>query len=120
MSNGELLYVTDSSGSTRQAGSTNEYNFAIALELEELPFLYQYTLFGGARTLGGVSVDFLVWAPFATPVEIIGRYWHRDSSRERYRNAIIQAHFTRDVVEVTEEESESVKEARSFIKRVLK
>ena len=120
MATGELLLIQDSSGSIREADSVNEYNFAIALQLEEIRFLYQFQLFGGHRMAGGVAVDFLVWAPFTIPVEIVGRYWHQNISKERYRKAIIQAYFTHDVVEVTEEQSETVGAARSFIKREIK
>ena len=120
MSNGELLYITDSSGATKRADSINEYNFGIALQLEELEFLFQFSIFGGFRTLGGVAVDFLVWTPFATPVEIVGAYWHQNTSKERFRSSIIRQYFGRDVVEVSEEQSETVEAARSFIKRVIK
>ena len=116
----EPLYITDSSGSIREAGSVNEYNFAIALEKEEIPFLYQFSLFGGHLMAGGIAVDFLAWAPFAVPIEIVGAYWHRNSSKERYRSALITQYFNREPLEVTEEQSETVGDARAFIKREIK
>lgn len=116
----EPLLIQDSSGTVKQADSINEYNFGVALQQENLEFLFQFSIFSGHRSLGGIAVDFLVWAPFAVPVEIIGRYWHRDSSRERYRSAIIQQYFGRDVIEVSEEQSETIGAARSFIKREIK
>ena len=114
------LYITDSSGATKRAGSLNEYNLALALEAEEIQFLYQFTLFGGARTLGGVAVDFVVWIPFITPLEVIGAYWHQNTSRERYRSSIIASYFGVEPIEFSEEETEDVGVARSAIKRKLK
>ena len=119
MSNGEPLLIQDSSGQIRQAKSEDEYIFHLALIAEDLPFLYEFALYGGHLLAGGISVDFLVWTPFATAVEIVGAYWHRNTTRERFRASIITSYFGREPVKIVEEETEDVGAARSAIKAKL-
>ena len=120
MANGELLYITDSSGASKRAGSLNEYNLALALEAEEIQFLFQFQIHGGHRSLGGIAVDFVVWIPFIVPLEVIGKYWHQNSTRERFRSSLITSYFGREPIEFTEEETENVTNARSAVKNKLK
>ena len=114
------LLIQDSSGAIRRAKSEDEYIFHLALIAEDIQFLYEFTLFGGHRTLGGVSVDFLCWIPFATAVEITGAYWHRNTTRERWRTAIITSYFGREPIFIVEEETTDIAAARSAIKAKLK
>ena len=114
------LFITDSSGAVKRAKSENEYVFHIALIAEDIQFLYEFAIFGGRRTLGGVSVDFLCWLPFATAVEITGAYWHRNSTRERWRTSIITSYFGREPIFITEDETTDVSAARSAVKAKLK
>lgn len=120
MSNGEVLIIQDSSGAIKQAKSRNEYILHLGLIAENLEFIYEFEIFGGHRMLGGISVDFAVWAPLITGVELQGAWWHRNSSKERYRAAIISRYFGRPPVYFLEEETEEVEDARSAIKRKLK
>ena len=115
----EALLIQDSSGKIQTAKSEDEYIFHLALIAEDIEFLYEFGLFGGHRTLGGVSIDFLCWLPFATGVEITGSYWHRNSTRERWRTAIITSYFGREPIFITEEETEDIAAARSAIKAKL-
>ena len=116
----DVLLIQDRSGAIKQAKSENEYIFSVALKAEGLSFLYEFALFGGHLTAGGVAVDFVVWAPFLVPVEIIGAWWHRNTSKERYRSSIITSYFGREPVEITEEETEDVGASRAAIKKKLK
>ena len=116
----EALFIQDSSGAIKRAKSEDEYIFHLALIAEQIEFLYEFTLFGGRRSLGGVSVDFLCWLPFATAVEIVGAFWHRNSTRERFRSSIIASYFGRPPIEINEDETTDVASARSAIKRKLK
>ena len=116
----EPLFIQDSSGAIKRAKSENEYIFALALQAEELTFLYEFALFGGQAVAGGVSVDFLVWNPFGTPVEVVGKFWHRNQTRERWRASIIASYFGREPIEITEEETEDIAAARSSVKQKLK
>lgn len=115
----DVLLIQDSSGAIKQAKSEDEYIFAIALKAEGIEFLYEFGLYGGHAMLGGVSVDFLVWIPFSTAVEIQSKWWHRNSTRERWRTAIITSYFGREPVFITEDETKDIASARSAIKRKL-
>ena len=106
--------------SRKQAKSENEYIFSLALKAEGIQFLYEFAIHGGRSTLGGVSVDFIVWIPFTTAVEIKGEYWHRNTTRERWRTSIITRYFGKPPIEITEEETEDIAAARSAVKRKLK
>ena len=120
MISSEPLLIEDSSGAIKTAKSEDEFIFHLALKAEGIEFLYEFGLYGGYQTLGGVSVDFLVWVPFATAVEIQSAYWHRNTTRERWRMAIITSYFGREPIEITEEETTDVASARSAIKNKLK
>jgi hypothetical protein len=116
----DVLLIEDSSGAVKRAKSEDEYIFHLALRAEQIQFLYEFGIFGGHRTLGGVSVDFMCWLPFATAVEITGAYWHRNSTRERFRTAIITSYFGREPIFIVESETEDIAAARSAIKAKLK
>ena len=116
----DVLLIQDSSGAIKRAKSEDEYIFHLALIAEKIEFLYEFALFGGRRTLGGVSVDFLCWLPFATAVEITGAYWHRNSTKERWRTSIITSYFGREPIFITEDETTDVAAARSAVKAKLK
>ena len=120
MANGERLLIQDSSGKIQTAKSEDEYILYLGLVAEDLEFLYEFGLFGGHRTLGGISIDFAVWAPFLTGVEVQSKWWHRNSSKERYRAAIISSYFGKPPVYFVEEETENLGTVRPAIKRKLK
>ena len=116
----EPLLIEDSSGAIKTAKSEDEFIFHLALKAEGIEFLYEFGLNGGHRTLGGVSIDFMCWIPFATAVEITGAYWHRNSTRERWRTAIITSYFGKEPIFIVESETEDVGSARSAIKKKLR
>ena len=115
----DVLLIQDSSGAIKQAKSEDEYIFSLALTAEGIEFLYEFALYGGHQMLGGVSLDFLVWIPFSTAVEITGAYWHRNSTRERWRTSIITSYFGRAPIFITEDETKDIASARSAVKRKL-
>jgi len=114
-----ILYVIDSFGHVQQAKSTNEYYVAIALTAEDITFRYQYDIQGGHWVSGGIVVDFVLYIPFAIPLEVDERYWHKDTSGERYREAIITRYFGQKPIRLTGLETESVGLARSAIRRKI-
>jgi len=61
-----------------QADSKEEWWVAQALWKYEIPFQYQFQIFGGTSRRGGLIVDFVVYAPMAIPFEVNGNYWHKD------------------------------------------
>jgi len=67
--------------------SSYEYNVAKALYKLDIPFVFQYEVIN-RRVRGGQVVDFLALTrPLATPIEVNGDYWHRNSDEE-YRQTI--------------------------------
>ena len=83
--------VTDSFGRIHRA-SLNEYNVASALAELELKFMFQVEYFGGRRIRGGQVLDFLVYAPFASPLQVYGEYWHEGqmAAEDSYKLSILR------------------------------
>lgn len=80
----------------QQVDSDNEYFVALALEKNDLPFIYQYDLLFGRSRLGGFVIDFLVLTePLSTPLFVNGEYWHKDKGAEFKQLATLPA-TTRD------------------------
>ena len=54
-----------------------EYRVAKALDTLDIPYIFQYEMFGGRSRLGGLVIDFLaITVPLSTPVDVRGEYWH--------------------------------------------
>jgi len=58
--------------------SKEEWWVYLALKKYEVPYQYQFQIFGGTTRRGGLVVDFVVYNPDATPLEVNGKYWHRN------------------------------------------
>lgn len=83
----------------KQPDSKEEVWVAMALDKLKMPYIYQFELIG-ARLRGGILIDFLVLFPFATPVEVLGEYWHTGElgADDRLRQGIIEQMIGRPVV----------------------
>lgn len=57
-------------------GSLEEWRVAVALDRLKIAFRYQVPVNGGRLLRGGQVVDFVVYNPFAQPVEVKGEHWH--------------------------------------------
>ena len=57
--------------------SKEEYWVAQALYKFDIPFDFQWEIFGGVSRRGGLIVDFIVWNPMINPLLVHGEYWHR-------------------------------------------
>jgi len=99
----------------------NEYNVAAALDYHELEYIFRVGYFGGQSLVGGIELDFLVYAPFKTPLEIQGRYWHEGqmATRDRYRQMVLEAHFRQPLKIIWGDESETIDLAKVAVRRVL-
>lgn len=84
----------------KQPDSKEEVWVAMALDRLKLRYIYQFEIFGGTSLRGGILIDFLVWNPFETPVEVLGEYWHTGEmgSDDKFRQAIIEQVFNKQVV----------------------
>lgn len=68
-----------------QPASKPEYNVAVALGRLNIPFLFQYDVFGGRRLRGGYVIDFIIENPFEEVLEVFGEYWHPDELTDKDR-----------------------------------
>jgi len=69
--------------------SKEEWWTAQALWKYNVPFQFQFQIFGGISRCGGLIVDFLVWNPMATPFLVHGDYWHRNELKGGDKTALI-------------------------------
>ena len=69
--------------------SKEEWWVSQALYRYQVPFKFQYELFGGTSRRGGLIVDFIVWNPKATPLLVHGNYWHRNELQGGDKTALI-------------------------------
>ena len=102
-------------------GSQNELNTAQALYELKLTFDYQVN-FGGGRVLGGQVIDFVVHTkPLPTPVFVQGSYWHggKKAMESRLKMWQVEAKtrgYWAKPVELTEEETSTLEQAKEAIK----
>ena len=61
----------------KEPNSKQEYWVYLALVKYNIPHMYQFEILGGRTRRGGLIVDFLVWNPRATPLEVNENYWHK-------------------------------------------
>ena len=109
------------------AGSTNEYNVAVALGKLKLTFSYQVPILGGRNFRGGAVIDFMVnTVPVPTPVWVQGDYWHGSASKRESDQYIMRhvreafSYQVADSVEVWGHETLTPEDALAALKRVLK
>jgi len=98
-----------------------EARVMLALDKLKIPYMFQYIIFGGTAVRGGVIVDFLVWNPFAQPVEVFGEYFHAADldTEDRFRMARIEEYFGREVVILWGDELSTDEEALETVKEKL-
>ena len=104
----------------KQPDSKEEVWVAMALDRLKMPYIYQFELIG-ASLRGGILIDFLVLFPFATPVEVLGEYWHTGElgADDRFRQAIIEQMIGRPVVNLWTEDLVDPETTYSTVRREL-
>jgi len=102
----------------RRAGSREEWRLAQALIERRIPFDYQVSVFGGTRVRGGQVIDFIVYVPFAQPVQVFGAYYHSNyqSGEEWLGLRMIERRYRRPVIIIWDYDLESVEEARQAVR----
>jgi len=116
----KLGAVTDSGYYVMGKKATkNEYNVALAMEHEEIGFMFQYWYQGGQQKLGGYVLDFLVFVPTGIPLEVFGEYWHQGSmaSDDRYKLAVLTQAFKREPVIIWGNESDTYELALAAVRK---
>jgi len=99
----------------KRAGSREEWRLAMALGMLRIDFAYQVGIMGGRRFAGGQVVDFVLYIPWAQPVQVFGQYWH--SGDEVCSLANIQRVYGRPALVAWDYELRSIRDAVAWIKR---
>ena len=78
-------------------GSKEEWRVAVALSNAGIQFQYQVSIYGGSSRRGGQTIDFVLYVPFAQPLQVFGEYWHESEmdEAERFNLARIQQVYKR-------------------------
>lgn len=105
----------------KQVDSANEWNLSRAFDLEEVPYIFQYQVFGG-NIRGGAIIDFLVQLPpMPTPTELKGGFWH-NAGRRSYDDILRDSEIENipgfaPMVVFTEEETATIEIARYYVRQ---
>ena len=101
-----------------KSATSNEYFVAAALDKLGIPFLFQVSYWGGRSLRGGQVLDFLVWNPLETPVQVFGEYWHSGllGSKDRLKLAQLQMLFDVPIVILWGNETDSFQDALSAVR----
>ena len=105
----------------KQPDSKEEVWVAMALDKLKLPYIFQFEIFGGTGVRGGILIDFVVWNPFATPIEVLGEYWHTGElgADDKFRQAQIEQVFHRKVVNLWTQDLIDPETTYSVVRREL-
>ena len=101
-----------------KSATSNEYFVAAALDKLGIQFLFQVSYWGGRSLRGGQVLDFLVWNPLETPVQVFGEYWHSGllGSKDRLKLAQLQMLFDVPIVILWGNETDSYQDALSAVR----
>jgi hypothetical protein len=105
----------------KMPGSIQEYRVAKALDTLSLDYVFQYSLYGGTHVRGGIVVDFVVYLPFAHPLEVQSERWHtgKFSPHESFRMRRVERYFKRPVRFVYEDLLDSIPNSVTHVRKVL-
>ena len=101
-----------------KSATSNEYFVAAALDKLGIQFLFQVSYWGWRSLRGGQVLDFLVWNPLETPVQVFGEYWHSGllGSKDRLKLAQLQMLFDVPIVILWGNETDSYQDALSAVR----
>lgn len=104
-----------------QEATYPEWILSQALEKEKFRYRFQVAPFGFSGKRGQFIVDFVVYVPFAIPIEVYGTYWHTGqlSYEDRWREAVIFKYYGREVVPFWGPELETLELAIQAVREKL-
>ena len=100
--------------------SVQEWRLAQALWYFDLSFEFQVPVRGGRWVHGGQTVDFIVYRPFAQPVQVFGDYWHGGAyknNKDIYNLNILQQIYGVPVIVIEEQELQSYEQAVETVRK---
>lgn len=119
-------YIPSQAGVVRYAvqgkrASLNEYVTHLALDKLGIAHQFQYKIWGGIGTRGGVSVDFLTTV-YGIPIEVLGERWHTGAlgADDQIRAHRIEGALGRKIIWLWGRETEEVDVAAGRIKELYR
>ena len=107
-----------------QDASDLEWRVSVALDKLKIPYMFQFSLYGGTSRRGGVVIDFLaIIPPLSVPIEVMGQYWHSSSfkAEDKLKEAMVrQKGSFAEMVYLFESELQTISDAYSAVKRELR
>ena len=99
----------------------NEYNLGSALDFFQISYNFQISYWGGRNLLGGQILDFIVFLPQPTPVQVFGAYWHSAqlSSKDNLNLIRLEAMFRKQVIIFWQDETETFIAAKAAVSKKL-
>jgi hypothetical protein len=112
-------YVSSTARATGSWATKNEYNVAIALMYYKIPFEFHKDILGGASVRGGFVIDFLVYNPFPTPLEVFGEYWHMGAmaAEDRLKLALLQSYYGSIPIIIWGQDSDTIELAKQAVRK---
>ena len=106
--------------------SSNEFYVAYWLEKwgHEDDYIFQYKLMG-SNERGSIRVDFVLWntnhCTMPTPIEVDVEHWHQDkySGEATFRSAMIMQTFGMEPISLSDEETNSLENAKRTVRKKL-
>ena len=105
----------------QEPGSKEEWWVARALWKLNIDFRFQVPVMGGRDRKGGFIVDFVVFNPQPTPVEVFGEYWHENElgAGDNLRLAMYRQYFGKETVIIWGFEATSEEETLRVVREKL-
>lgn len=105
----------------QEPGSKEEWWVALALWKLNLDFRFQVPVMGGRDRRGGFIVDFVVYNPMPTPVEVFGQYWHENQlgAGDNLRIAMLRDYFNMEPVIIWGSEATSEEDTLRVVREKL-
>lgn len=101
--------------------SIHEYRVAVALWRFKLRFTFQVPINGGKSRRSGQVVDFVVYNPLPTAVQVYGTYWHSGglATEDSLKEKILKRLFNQRVIILSEDQLETQEEAFNAVREAL-
>jgi hypothetical protein len=99
----------------------NEYNLGLALDFYQISYNFQVSYWGGRNLLGGQILDFVVFLPKPTPVQVFGAYWHSAqlSAKDNLNLIRIEALLSTPAIIFWQDETETFEAAKAAVAKKL-
>lgn len=99
--------------------SWQEVYLAQAMDKLGVRYKFHEAIYRPVGKRGSIIVDFVVYIPFATPVEVMGAYWHSGAmgSDDAMKLIIERVHYGREPIVIDAKEIETPDLAEQYVKR---